>query len=124
MESKTVGDKINELLEVRGMRQADLARLTGISKGHLSDVCSNKKTSVMLDTIRKIAKALNIHPAYFLEEDTVGPSFILEHLTQAQRQLILDPERGLPWIKLSEKAAKKGLSPEKIERIINAIIEE
>lgn len=81
---KTVGDKINEILEIRGLKQADLHRLTGISRGHISEICGNKRPSIMLDTVRRIAKALNIHPAYFLEEDTMGPSDILPHLTEEQ----------------------------------------
>ena len=120
---KTIGDKINELLEIRDMKQMDLARATGISSGHISDLCNNKKTSVMVDTLQKIARALNIHSAYFLEDDTIGPADILPHLTEEQREFVLDPKRSLPWIGISEEADRKGMSPDKIRQIIKIVSE-
>ena len=120
---KTLGDKINEILEIRQMTRADLARLSDLSTGLLSDICNNHRVSVTVDTLRKIAKALNIHPAYFLEEEAVGPADILPHLTEEQRKFVLDPKRSLPWIGISEEADRKGMSPDKIRQIIKIVSE-
>lgn len=120
---KTLGDKINEILEIRKMNRAELARLSDLSTGLLSDICNNNRVSVTIDTLRKIAKAVNIHPAYFLEEDAVGPADILPHLTEDQREFVVDPARSLPWITISEEAERKGMSPDKIRQIIKLMSE-
>jgi transcriptional regulator with XRE-family HTH domain len=120
--NKTIGDKINELLRLRDLNRADLARLTDISTGHLSDICNNKKTSVTIDTLRRIAEALQIHPAYFLEDHALGPADILPHYSDEQRKFLLS-QKSLPWVKLSQEAYEKGLSPEKIREIIRIMSE-
>ncbi len=120
---KTLGDKINEILNIKNINRSELSRLTGISTGLLSDICNNKRTSVTTDTLKRIARAVNIHPAYFLEEGTVSPADILPHLTEEERKFVLNPDIGLPWIKLSREASDKGLSPEKIKQIIKIILE-
>lgn len=120
---KTVGDKICELLQIRGMTKAELSRISGISTGLLSDICSNKRTSIMLDTAQRIAKALGIHPAFFFEEDTVGPADLLSHMTDDQKEFVLTTN-ALPWIKLSKEASEKGISPDKIKKIIDIVMED
>lgn len=119
---KTIGDKINELLELRDINRAELARQTDISTGHLSDICNNKKTSVTIDTLKRISDALHIHPAYFLEEHALGPADILPHFTEDERSFLLH-QKSLPWVKLSREAYEKGLSPEKIKQIIKIMSE-
>ena len=120
--SKTIGDKINEILELKGINRAELARLTDISTGHLSDICNNRKTSVMVDTLKKIADALNISPAYFLEDHTFGPSDILPHFNEEERKFLIN-KNSLPWVKVSQEAYEKGLSPDKIRQIIKLMSE-
>ena len=115
---RTLGDKINELLRLRDMSQSQLAKDADMSRGVLSEICNNKRSSVTIDTLKKIAKALKIHPAYFLEDEAVGPADIMPHLTDEQRDFILNSNKSLPWIKLSQEADAKGLTPDKIRQII------
>ena len=67
---KTLGDKISELLEIRQLSQSQLAKEANMSRGVLNEICNNKRLSVTVDTLKNIARALSIHPAYFLEDDT------------------------------------------------------
>ena len=119
---KTIGDKINEILELRGMNRAELIRLTNISSGLMSDICNNKRTSVMVDTLKKIATALKVHPAYFLEDDTIGPKEILAHLPEEERTFVLDNE-SLPWLRLNVEAKGKGVSIDKMRQFVKLMSE-
>ena len=121
MAEKTIGDKINELLKIRDIKQADLHRLSDLSTGLISDLCNNRRTSVSIETLRKIATALRIHPAYFLEERTIGPADILPHLTEEQIAFI-QKKGALPWIDLNKYAEEKGLTPERIRQAIDAFM--
>ena len=117
---KTLGEKIMEILEIRELSQSWLAKEASMSRGVLNEICNNKRTSVTVDTLKKIARALNIHPAYFLEDATVGPGDILPHLSKTEREFILN-SKSLPWIKLSQEADSKGLTPDKIRQIIDIV---
>lgn len=119
---KTLGDKIKEILELKEMKQADLAKAAGLSTGVLSEICTNKRTSVTTETLKKIAKALDIHPAYFLEDDATGPKDLLSYLPEEERKFVID-SKNLPWIKLTAEAKKKGLSPDKVRQIIELMSE-
>lgn len=121
--SKTVGDKVTELLQTRKMSRADLARLTGLSTGLLSDICNNNRTSIVMETAQRIARALGIHPSYFFEEDVVGPANTFAHMTEEQKKIV-DRAEFLPWIGISQKAARKGIRPERFEKLIDIIVED
>lgn len=118
----SIGSKIKELLGIRGMNQAALARKSGISTGLISEYISGKRPDMTVTTLKKIADALGIHPAYLIEELTIGPADILPHLTVEQREFVLSKE-SLPWIKVSQEAEKTGITPEKMQSIIKLILE-
>lgn len=118
----TIGDKIKELLEIRGMTQSELSKQSGISSGLISEYVSNKRTEMTVNTLRRIAETLRIHPAYFLEDDTIGPADMLPHLTEEEREFVLNRQK-LPWVKIAHAADKKGLAPAKIRQIIDIILE-
>ena len=55
---KLSGNRIPELLEIKGMRRVELANLIGISEAHLSRIINNKTLQVSLPTAIKIAQGL------------------------------------------------------------------
>lgn len=56
---KLSGNRIPELLEIKGMKRVELANLIGISEGHLSRIINNKTLCVSLPIAIKIAQGLN-----------------------------------------------------------------
>ena len=62
-----LGEKIKELLDKRGMRQSDLARLTGISKTTINSIIMRNNKSVDFSAMEKIADALGVEIEYFKE---------------------------------------------------------
>lgn len=65
-----LGEKIKELLELRGMRQSDLARITGISKTTINSIIMRNNKSVDFSAMEKISDALGVPIEYFKESAT------------------------------------------------------
>lgn len=78
----TTGMRIREALEMRGMKQIDLARATGLGRGAISQYMSDKVTPKQ-DKLYIMAKALLVSPTWLMgydvpmeqEEITVNESF-------------------------------------------------
>ena len=62
-----LGEKIKELLKLRGMRQSDLARITGISKTTINSIIMRNNKSVDFSAMEKISDALGVPIEYFKE---------------------------------------------------------
>ena len=62
-----LGEKIKKLLEDRGMRQTDLARITGIPKQTINSIVVRNNKSVDFSSMEKIADALGVPIEYFKE---------------------------------------------------------
>ena len=65
---KTIAERLKEGMELRGMKQADLARITGISKGSLSSYLSGRYAPKR-DSLFKLAKALNVSDEWLMGAD-------------------------------------------------------
>jgi transcriptional regulator with XRE-family HTH domain len=65
---KSVSQRIQEGMEIRGLKQVDLVNMTGISKGALSSYLSGKYVPKQ-NNIYKIAKALNVSEAWLMGTD-------------------------------------------------------
>ena len=61
---KTLGERIQNALDVRDMTQADLARSTGLSTGVIAMIVGGKTTDPRFMTVVKIARALNVSLEY------------------------------------------------------------
>ncbi len=56
---KTEGNRIQALLEIKGISQADLGRMTGLDKAHISKIINHKTKCVSLPIAYRIAIALD-----------------------------------------------------------------
>ncbi len=56
---KLTGNRIPELLDIKGMKRVELAHLIGISEAHLSRIINNKTVCVSLPIAIKIAQGLD-----------------------------------------------------------------
>ena len=65
---KTISERIKEALEIRDMKQTDLVKLTGITKGALSSYISGAYEPKQRN-IYKIAQALNVNEAWLMGYD-------------------------------------------------------
>lgn len=88
----------------------------------VSEILNGKRPHISLETMQKIAKALNIHIMYLIEQDATRPEEILSHLTEEEKQFVTS-KHSVPWIKMSSDAAKEGITPEQLSNIVQTIIE-
>lgn len=65
----SVGERIKEVREKKGLTQEKLAEKTGLSKGFISDV-ENGKTDISSDNLLKVADVLNANLDYLLRGET------------------------------------------------------
>jgi transcriptional regulator with XRE-family HTH domain len=56
---KIEGNRITELLEIKGISQAQLCERTGMDKSHISRIISNKMLGITLPIAYKISVALD-----------------------------------------------------------------
>ena len=64
MNEKTLSERIQNALDVRGMTQADLVRITGMSSAIISQIVSGKTPDPRFMTVVKIARALDVSLEY------------------------------------------------------------
>lgn len=64
----TTSKRIQEAMELRGLKQTDLVEKTGISKGALSSYISGRYVPKQNNTFL-IAKALNVNEAWLMGAD-------------------------------------------------------
>ena len=63
-----INKKIKELMNIKGINQRDLSKLSGITESTLSRYLNGSRL-LREEKIVKIAKALTVNPSYFFEED-------------------------------------------------------
>lgn len=112
--------KLRTMLAVRGLQQSDLVRLTGLSKNTINGLATGVLTNTSLETLKMIADALHVNPAYFVDNDLVTPFDILEDVPEDIRDFMLKME-NVPYLKLSQLAKEKGITPDMLKGLIDTL---
>lgn len=111
------GEKIKNLRKERGLTQEELADMLNIGRSALS-LYEIEARQPDPETLKNIAKALNVSTDFLLGITNTEVQRISE---EEPKYLVLD-ERipgGELWIEMKPEWKKRGLTPEKIERIID-----
>lgn len=69
--NKVAAMNIRALRQHRKLTQAELAARAGISKGYLGDLEKNRKPSMSLNTLQKLAKKLDVSVHQLIDEKGV-----------------------------------------------------
>ncbi len=116
------GSKLHNLRKLRELTADELAKLSGVSRSYILLIESGKRSEVSSKITDKLATSLRVNPDYFKIENASLPTEILPDLPQEIIELILSAD-SMPYLKLTEKAKKSGLSPVALEKIIDILIE-
>jgi len=111
------GEKLKLLRETKKLRMVDVANMTGIGQGQLSQIENGVIKNPRMDTVKKICDAMDVDQQYFYIENARLPVDVLPELTKEVVDFITD-EHALPYIVLSERAMKAGLPTEVMEQLI------
>lgn len=90
--SSNTSERIKKAMIIRNMKQADLARATGLSKGGISNYVTGRYEPKS-DIISKLAKALNCSEMWLwgydvpMEKEKTSPSDKVE-LTEGEKMLL------------------------------------
>ncbi|VBB08417.1 Hypothetical protein LUCI_3689 [Lucifera butyrica] len=116
---KFQGDKLRQLRKAKSLSMLDVVELTGISQSTLSDIENNKKNPRPA-TVERLCQGLKVKEEYFYIDDAVLPTELLPNMPEETRKFIFSDD-NVPYIVLSEKAKKSGISPKTLEKMIELL---
>lgn len=119
----TIGQKIRELREKRGMDQETLATKAGVTQAYISRV-EKGRNNPTVPVLQKIAKALGVvNYNYFFEqpdEKNIPMLDLLDHLDPEDKKfLIMEEAKG--YITVSRELAEHGISANDLRSIVNIL---
>ena len=86
--STNIGATIRSYRQQKGMSQGDIEKRTGLLRCYLSRV-ENGHTVPSLETLQKIAYALDLHLAQFFSDEVVSREMSPLRLSENDRKLLL-----------------------------------
>lgn len=119
---KFIGEKLKHLRETMGWSLVDIADMTGMKTGHISDIENNKRNPRPA-TVKKLCSGLNIDERYFYLEDSKLPVDVLPDMPENLEKFIAQPE-NIPWLKVTEKAKQGGISIEALDTLVSVLIQQ
>jgi transcriptional regulator with XRE-family HTH domain len=90
--SNNIGSTIRDFRLQRGMSQGDIEKRTGLLRCYLSRV-ENGHTVPSLETLQKIAGALDLQLAQFFAEDNVGKEVSTLNLSEEEIRFLTQVQR-------------------------------
>ncbi|MHB8125006.1 MAG: helix-turn-helix domain-containing protein [Desulfitobacteriaceae bacterium] len=122
-----LGKKLREIRLTKGLSGRELSQKSGVARSLISQLETGKRQSTGIDTIRRLAQALEISPAVFLNsESTLRPTLNYNHSLDPRYNDEILPfmarEESQSYLRLAQKAKEAGLSPELLEELIDFII--
>lgn len=115
------GEKVKSLRKNRDMSAVELSKLSGLSQPFISDMEAGRRANPTADTLEKLSKALRVAPSYFIDQDIVTPLDIMPDMPADVRDFLLS-ESNMPYMKLSQKAKKQGITPKMLEELLDSLI--
>lgn len=118
---RDIGTNIRLARERRGFSQNRLAKLVGISSGHLSAIESGGVKSPTGDLIAKIADQLGVSSDLLLGRDVSDVTEDAFAKLPKDLQEWLTDNSSFLFVGLAKDAADKGISPETLRALIQAL---
>lgn len=122
-----LGKILKEIRLNKGLSAKELSQRSGVARSLISQLETGKRQSTGIDTICRLAKALEVSPANFLEDDPVQtPGINYDSSQKPANDNKYAPsiinEEIYPYFRLFQKAEKAGLSLILLEELIDIIV--
>ncbi|NLC72388.1 MAG: helix-turn-helix transcriptional regulator [Ruminococcaceae bacterium] len=114
-----IGKRIQEILDKKGMTQAELAELTGMSLAHINRIINGK--SEPDKTVAKIAEALDVPVHALYSEDAQISALAIKNLEKLPADIVkaIGDRKKLDYIVLGlELSETPDVTPEEIKIIV------
>jgi transcriptional regulator with XRE-family HTH domain len=92
------GDRLREFRTAKGLSQEELAHAAGLHRTHISLIERNRR-SVRLETLERLARALDVEPASLIPTLIVSESSVEESITMGHHPHKLRLDRLFPSIR-------------------------
>ena len=92
------GDRVRAWRERRGIKQAELARRSGLDTATISRIERNKQTNPTTDTVQRLAAALGIKPVELMQDGAAAPAIekppraVLQEVLTAQQVAVVETD--------------------------------
>lgn len=117
---KFIGERLKMVRNLRGWGQQTLAEKAGVSQSSVNDWEKGKKQP-RAEKVAKLCNALSIKDErYFYDIDVKIPTEMIPDIPEEIVKFILSLE-SLPYLEITEKAKRDGISPEAIKSLIDAL---
>jgi len=103
-------ERLKMILKQKGMTEYRLAKLAGMQRSTINSLTKGDRANPLKNTLEKISKALDISVSELIGED--------EELTGEQKKPIDE------WTLIIEKAKGYHISPEKLAKLVDFLIED
>lgn len=118
------GNKIRYVMEkVRNISLTELHKKTGLSLSYLSDAI-NGKCNMSIKALQKVAEALDVSPAYLLDDKIMSLRKIVEISDVELPPDIVEfftTQKSLPYAKLAKDLGDEGIDPEFLRELLETI---
>lgn len=116
-----LGKKIKKLRNKKEFSARELSERSGVARSLISQLETGKRQSTGMDTIYRLAKALDVPISYFFadESDTESQA---PYKSSKDNQNLLIREENQSYLHILQKAQMAGLSPDLLDELIDLII--
>ncbi|MEA4900340.1 helix-turn-helix transcriptional regulator [Desulfitobacterium sp.] len=116
-----LGKKIKEMRKIRNYTARQLSELSGIARSLISQLETGKRQSTSMDTIYRLAKALDVPVSYFMAEESDEGIPAPYNQAHSISHFVIN-EDTLPYMSTLQKAQKAGITPELLNEFIDLIV--
>lgn len=116
-----LGKKIKELRNKKDFSARELSERSGVARSLISQLETGKRLSTGMDTIYRLAKALDVPLTYFFTDESSPVSQALYESTNDYQHHFIK-EENQPYLHILQKAKMAGLTPDLLDELIDLII--
>ena len=122
-----LGKRLKEIRLIKGLSAKELSHRSGVARSLISQLETGKRQSTSIDTMCRLALALEVSPSVFLNsESTQASTANYGRSKDSGYKDDLFPltvkEESQPFLRLALKAEKAGLSPDILEELLDIIV--
>lgn len=116
-----LGKKIKELRNIKDVSARELSERSGVARSLISQLETGKRQSTGMDTIYRLAKALDVPLTYFFSDESPSASQAPYESTNDFQNCFIK-EENQPYLHILQKAKMAGLTPDLLDELIDLII--
>ncbi len=112
-----IGKKMKLLRVEKDLSTMDVAKITGLSQGYISNIENNEDMNPTKSTIKKLAAALGVTAEFLIDESTYIPNEVIENLPPDIQEWLVEKDI-VPYLYIAQELHGKKIPAEKAAKVI------